>query len=276
MKTNEPQRRRRRCNRVVTGLFVGFGLLGLSGFVAGGSAADNQGDETTQQWSEESIDLRGDWSVRHTTTTETTVPVAGSFSTVTESRLAASIVGDKTDLDVTTRVCSVEMETDLPMVEMVVPDAFVEGLPERTRHAVYRPEDQKFVMPPVWETLGIELDDPATDTLPEDLDDPRIIDQDGNGHPGTTLRIEGMVDGEIHLVRRGWEAWYGEVVGPDAIEGRIEWTTEQHVIDASRWMLRRQPEANPHPADDRHHFRLERIDDECASSPDCGPCSDSD
>jgi hypothetical protein len=38
-------------------------------------------------------------------------------------------------------------------------------------------------------TLGVELDDPRQEQLPEEPDDPRVIDEDGDGFPGVSVKI---------------------------------------------------------------------------------------
>ena len=52
--------------------------------------------------------------------------------------------------------------------------------------------------------IGIELADPANDPLPSDPDDPRIVDDDGDGNPGVTAHIEVSEDvqGDLFIARR--------------------------------------------------------------------------
>lgn len=50
------------------------------------------------------------------------------------------------------------------------------------------------------------LDDPATDPLPDDEASPNVWDEDGDEHPGVTVRVLNPVQGDRYMVRRAtWE-----------------------------------------------------------------------
>ena len=89
--------------------------------------------------------------------------------------------------------------------------------------------------PPTPTPVGIRLADPATDVLPNDPTDPRIVDDDGDGRPGITVDITvgTGLRGQIYLARREIFAWTATQTGPDRLEGTVTDTSEQLLVGAS-------------------------------------------
>ena len=112
--------------------------------------------------------------------------------------------------------------------------------------------------------VGIRLEDPANESLPTDPNDPRIVDDDGDGNPGITVTIDvgGGITGELYIARREVFAYDAELVGADLIEGVVEDRSEQLAIGASNplflqssaWNQVEDPALNP--------IILKRVDDD--------------
>ncbi len=87
--------------------------------------------------------------------------------------------------------------------------------------------------------VGIRLEDPANDVLPSDPNDPRIVDDDGDGNPGitVTVRIGDGFEGELYIARREIFAYDMVQDGPDSLRGTVTDGSEQLVIGASDPML---------------------------------------
>lgn len=83
--------------------------------------------------------------------------------------------------------------------------------------------------------LGIRLDDPANEPLPTDPNDPRLVDDDGDGNLGVTVRIRVSDDlqGELYIARREIFAYDMTLDGPDRLTGTVTDGSEQLVIGAS-------------------------------------------
>lgn len=83
--------------------------------------------------------------------------------------------------------------------------------------------------------IGVDLEDPANESLPTDPDDPRITDDDGDGKPGVTVTVEVSEDlkGEIYLARREVFAYDVTQVSDERLEGTITDSSEQLVVGAS-------------------------------------------
>lgn len=83
--------------------------------------------------------------------------------------------------------------------------------------------------------VGIRLDDPANESLPTDPNDPRIVDDDGDGKPGLTvsIRVTDDLTGELYIARREIFAYEAFLREPDVLTGTVTDNSEQLVIGAS-------------------------------------------
>ena len=104
--------------------------------------------------------------------------------------------------------------------------------------------------------VGIVLDDPANESLPNDPNDPRIVDADGDGQPGitVTIKVSPELTGELYIARREVFAWEALLTDPDRLDGTVTDDSEQLVIGASdpifassdaNWAQFRDPARNP-------------------------------
>ncbi len=87
-------------------------------------------------------------------------------------------------------------DADLP-VHILIPDAFVATLKPFSRAGTVAAG--AYHMPVAYHAEGVALSDPATEALPTDPSDPRVLDEDADGKPGLTLQVTGLLDGEIYV-----------------------------------------------------------------------------
>lgn len=251
-------------------LAVGLVALGLLWGVALDSvAAASEGERTAlavQQAAPATSspgvpDLAGRWAQKQVTTSVTRVPVVGEVRSRTETLLLVDIVQRGADLELTTEVCAISIRNRPNLVRTTIPDAFVRSLERTVRMArlTIGAEGWQFEQPRFVEVLGARLDDAERDPLPTSDDDPRVFDQDGSGHPGLTVRIGGMVSGDVYVVQRGWNRLRGRPTGTDRLDGTVEWDNEQVVLGASNVFLRRDSPAEPDGARGRNWFRSTRV-----------------
>ena len=89
--------------------------------------------------------------------------------------------------------------------------------------------------PPTPTGIGIEFADPANDTLPTDPNDPRTVDDDGDGNPGITVHIKVTEEfqGDLYIARR--EIFQYEVTQQKNLSliGTVTDNSEQLIIGAS-------------------------------------------
>lgn len=211
--------------------------------------------------------LRGLWRVDHRTTLRSELPVIlQEVETVVDAVLIAEVTQEDELLWLHYRVCDVRMESDPAFNHTILPDAFLEGLPVRTRRASLEllTDGWTLDVPRQYELRGVASDFPLDSPLPMTSDDPYIFDQDRDGAPGLTARLVGFPEGEVSLIQRSWDAWRGRLTlsrrEVTEIKGSIEWGDEQRIIEASsdvfkvdvrRWI--------PEDAS-LHRFQMRRID----------------
>ncbi len=112
--------------------------------------------------------------------------------------------------------------------------------------------------------VGIRLDDPANESLPTDPDDPRIVDDDGDGKPGLTvvLRLGDSYE-ELYIARREIFAYDLVQDGPDSMTGTVTDSSEQLVIGATDPILEGSGGAWVQVADRSYSpILLERVDED--------------
>jgi hypothetical protein len=136
----------------------------------------------------------------------------------------------------TTQFCFSEQRTNQP-IEIFLSDAATQAIkPPPTPVDVDVVDDVLRIRRAATPTpVGIRLDDPANETLPEDPDDPRIVDDDGDGHPGITVTIQVGEDltGELYIARREIFAYEALLVDEDTLSGVVTDGSEQLIIGVS-------------------------------------------
>jgi len=208
------------------------------------------------------IDLTGVWGQRWTQTAVSRVPVVGRVRSTTETLLLLSIQQNGDSLEIAQEVCAVDVSSGNGMVRTVIPDAFVDALPESVVEARL---DLGGTTPGIrdWDSLdvvGATLTNADADALPTDADDLRVSDPDRDGNPGVTVLVRGMVDGEVYVVQRGRSSLRTSFVSSDRIEGVVDWSAEQNVLGASARVLRNPPPTEPDPDPTRNRFVAVRLD----------------
>ena len=136
----------------------------------------------------------------------------------------------------TAEFCFSEQRTDQP-IETSLSDAATQAIkPPPTPVEVDVVDGTLRIRRPATPTpVGIRLGDPANESLPTDPNDPRIVDDDGDGNPGITVTIEVTEDltGELYIARREIFAYEAFLTEPDVLTGTVTDDSEQLVIGAS-------------------------------------------
>ena len=175
---------------------------------------------------------------------------------------------DGENLIETDRFCHAEQRSNQPIETMIsdaatraiVPvDATVELTKLASGYRVQRPATPTGV--------GIRFASPATDVLPTDPTDPRIVDDDSDGRPGITVHVKVGVgfEGDIYLARREIFAYDMTTDGPDALNGTVKDDSEQLVLGASLPALAVPSDWKQHPDLTESPILLRRV----AADVDC-------
>ena len=213
-------------------------------------------------------DLNGTWARLLVTSSTTNAPIIGEFqmTTSTIQRLVQTQRGD--ELEIAVDVCLIEVDSEGPM-QTIIPDAFVAGIGRTERRARLEPlgDGFRFRQERLVRLLGFELDSPESGPIPTDDDDPTVVDQDGDGHPGMTVQVNGVIRGEVYTAQRITRDLEGVVRDLNSIDGYIAWTMEQSTLAASSFMLNVNSTPTVDPVVEHNYFLTTRIDErqDCAA-----------
>ena len=184
-------------------------------------------------------DLSGTWVEVHVLSEILSFPIVGRVESTNEGVLRTEIMQTGSALSLSGRYCAIEVAIESPLAWTGIPDSFLASFGQQMRPATIEASSERtrFVLDWYAEVNGARLSDPHTEPLPRSCDDPRVVDADGDGHPGVTL-----------LAR---------VLG--VIEGLIEWTGEHVVLGASSPLLAVDTPSAPHDDPERSRFILVRV-----------------
>lgn len=156
------------------------------------------------------------------------------------------------------QLCSLSLDSTSRLVRTTFPPAFLRALPPVRVDAWLERHQGQELLRSKNRTLviGARLEDPERDRLPRDASDRRVIDQDGDGKPGMTVVVEGLVNGEVYVLQRSSSQLSGSRT-KDGFSGKIAFDLEQVVVGASTALLRHGP--NPQAEPGGNVFHLIRI-----------------
>jgi hypothetical protein len=167
------------------------------------------------------------------------VPATGlttEFYTRTTSILVTSITQTDTQISLSAEYCDQTNDDPGSPAHVVIPDAYKRSLVPFVRTGTYGDNGSGtdvLELPTFVEVQGATLSDPAHDALPTDPSDPRVTDQDGDGNPGVTIKLQGIVSGDLYVVQRQMSELTGIAVAQDRLEGHYGFTSEQNVLAAN-------------------------------------------
>lgn len=212
------------------------------------------------------VGIDGRYLFLQTTVTVAEVPVVVDVVATTRAVSLQDLKFSEGRLSGTGRLCDVRVESSSSLVKTELPPALKRLLSpvrtdativERDGRSIFRQGAQVVV-------LGAKLKG-AREPLPADSDDVRVHDADGDGHPGVTVKISGLVSGNVFVVQRSVSRLEGEVSG-SAIRGRVLFDHEQTILGASHPLLKNGPSSKPDLS--RSQFSLEKVseDFDCAAA----------
>lgn len=208
--------------------------------------------------------LAGTWAEVQVYSEILPFPIVGQITNTNTATLRVEIEQSASSLVLQDRYCRITVKSANLLVSMEIPEALLCLLIKGPGTAALEasPSGVSFVRPWQTRTSGLLLERPDDEPLPESAADPRVIDEDGDGHPGVTvrLRVLGVIEGEVYLVQRMRYRLVGTVVSPDRIEGYLEWRSERVVLGASSPLFVGDWSGTPDPDPAKSTFVLQRID----------------
>ncbi|MEJ7730298.1 MAG: hypothetical protein WKG00_13900 [Polyangiaceae bacterium] len=211
-------------------------------------------------------DVTGKWAYYEVTSRLVVIPgFADPFHTAVVSLLLVDQTQQGSEVTFAAEYCDHYSEDPDLVVHVVIPEAYTAALPPFTRTGSYTKDGEawRYSLSKHWQVEGAMLDDIATDPLPTTPDDAQVVDQDADGKPAMTLRLTGLVDGEIYVVQRGWTEALGGPQAADELRGAVTFESEQIIVQSDPDNLKElATQATTDATPCASYFRMKRVADD--------------
>jgi hypothetical protein len=211
-------------------------------------------------------DVSGKWAYYEVTSRLVVVPgFADPFHTAVVSLMLVDQTQQGAEVTFAAEYCDHYSEDPDLVVHVVIPEAYTAALPPFTRTGRYEKDGDawRYTLPKFWTVEGGMLDDIENDPLPASADSPHVIDQDGDGKPGMTLRVTGLIDGEIHVVQRAWTEIDGGPEAADELRGSVAFEADQVILTSDPPNLKDlATQATTDTTPCASFFRMKRVPDD--------------
>jgi hypothetical protein len=188
----------------------------------------------------------GLYAERLVTATVSDVPILGKNSTVSTSYGLATIARAGSGIKITETGCHVDVKSSAN-VTTTISDAVPASVPPTDNELRVWLDGGTLRFARLGKAIpvGVKLSDAEAEALPTQAADPRVWDQDGDGHPGITVKIGGIAAGDIYVVQRQRSSYEG-TRGPDgSLGGPLIDRSDQSVVGASNPLLNQNVAATP-------------------------------
>jgi hypothetical protein len=101
--------------------------------------------------------------------------------------------------------------------------------------------------------------DPKMESLPTMAMDPRVLDPDGDGHPGVTIQVQGPISGKVYIVNRNIIDLNGTVMNTHCIKGASHTVQVTNPLGADPVLLASPITAMPDPDASKSTFVSVRL-----------------
>lgn len=183
----------------------------------------------------------GEYASRQVVVNRAQTRPRGKYNRVrTTSLVHHTVFENEAGLRVVNRYCTVEQEP-LGPVRTEIGASFVAAIePKETSILMDGPAGGPWnvVVSATVAVIGADLEDPENDPLPDDPEDARVTDPDGDGNPGATVQVRGMIDGEVYMVQRLVRELRGVLQADGTMRGQVVGGNESEVVGASNVVLR--------------------------------------
>jgi hypothetical protein len=213
----------------------------------------------------EALDLSGTWAMKLTNAQQFEHMILGKSDVTLTSLRLLTLVQAQGGREVSSkgRVCALSL-TPFAGNQTTYPDAAIAAMPEESAMVAlggeaavgvsYKPQRQVLLLG--WRARG----DAATEALPTDPKDDRVIDADKDQNPGVTLMLETLIGpGEAYAVSRDILTLEGKIEGRDRIAGTSRTEQAQVVLAARPAALKSDVKATPDPDNKKSPFVMVRV-----------------
>jgi hypothetical protein len=182
-------------------------------------------------------DLSGIWVVRMVGSQVVSPGFVSPYSTQSIFYLLLTINQTGTDVVADGRYCDrTEIDPPNSMAPVKIPAAWAHTEKAVHRTGTFAPgSDGTSVLSfsPKVEVAGAILD-PAAPTLPTSATELGVVDEDGDGHPGITVTLNGaLASGSLYVVQEQTTSVLAIAVAPDRVEGTLAFSSIQNVLGSN-------------------------------------------
>jgi hypothetical protein len=208
------------------------------------------------------VDLTGVWAVRVVNAQDFESQLLGKDTVYVTTLLRADIKQSGKMTTGRNKACSVEL-TPFKGNQTIYPDAALAAIPEEMAVSMIGGDGgvgstftpQRRVQLVGWTAKA----NPETEELPKDAKDPRVVDADMDKKPGVTLKIDGLVKGEVYAVNRSIVEVNAKIEGRDRVAGLSRTVQAQVVLDAMPPLLKSEVKTTPNPDASKSTYTMVRL-----------------
>lgn len=167
------------------------------------------------------------------------------------------------ELAVVETMCSMRIDSVDELTTVRVTPGFVSAMPAENRTGTITDSgggSHTYALTQNYITRGVTLSDERSDPMPTEPGDSRIGDWDGDGKPGMTLLIDGILAGQAYVIQRDHTRFDGTQIDRGRVEGLIVWGSEQVYLGSDPASIAElASQAFPDPDASKHTFQMVRI-----------------
>jgi hypothetical protein len=209
---------------------------------SGGQDSGSNGPCPSKPPVDPSPDLNGRWAWKTVGSLLMPKGLTPEFRTRTVSIFLVDQVQTGTEVSMSAQYCDQYNEEDANApTHVTIPDTYKKSLAPFKRTGTYGASGDGGVatlnLPTFAQVVGAHLVDPANDPLPTVDTDQRVFDQDSDGKPGITIKISGLIGGDLYVVQRQKTDLSGVATSADRVEGHYGFMSEQSILGSTSAML---------------------------------------
>ena len=179
--------------------------------------------------------LVGTFASKSHMSTLSEAPLVGEVNSTTIAYALVQVTQNGNEVTTNAIVCGIDMDSGSTFITMTIPQAFINSLDPVVGHGQLQEAGGSvgIVTDEAADVRGWHPNDPWTDELPTEPDDPRVYDQDNDGNPGLTVLIDGLVDCESYVVMRDISSSEGTVLSDDRVESLVTFTSDMYLVGST-------------------------------------------
>ena len=217
------------------------------------------------------ISLEGYWSAAYETVVDWDLPVVGKTQQKVSVLSVWSIAQDGFQFRAKESVCRIEMDSGNQWVQLSMNAPSPKGLSgtEYTGKWIVGTRGWSIKTFPLRRFHGLKK--PWPKDLPETIAETQVVDVDGDGKPGLTLFLRGMVVSNLEAIQRDDIVFEGALQGDGSILGTVDWKWERKLLQSSNSHVTEMPRETWNPKLALRTFKLTQQEIEGCLPPSKGP-----